>query len=131
MTICQSSEYVLSHPFTKRAIENFLEGNVKDLKFIFDLLQIDVYQETSKECTKAFKRNKEQNYPLVEEAIREVAPPDRLNIKLPIPLPKPKCIVVPMKVKKSRVKAIMVIVKIQLELDFTQKSNLENIKIAL
>lgn len=122
MTITQTSDYVLSHPFTKQAVQSYLQGNNKDLKFLFDLLQMDIYQETAKDCAKAFKRNKSQNYPLIEEAIREVEPPERLNTRLPIPPPKPICIVVPMKVTKPKVKPLVQAIKNQLELAFPQKN---------
>ena len=97
MTIGQNSDYVLSHPFTKRAIKSYLTGSHKDLKLILDLLQIDTYQEVAGLCTRAFKCNKKENYPQIEQAIREVSPPEKLNIKLPIPLP--ECIVITMKTK--------------------------------
>lgn len=118
MTIGQNSEYVLEHPFTKRAIKSYLNGNSKDFKFILDLLQIDVYQEVAGLCTKAFKCNKKENYPQIEEAIREVQPPTRLNVKLPIP--SPECIVVTMKTKSGNRQRI--INPFQLEIDFTKKA---------
>lgn len=120
MTIGQNSSYVLEHPFTKRAVENYLAGNPKDLKFLLDILQIDIYQEVSVLCTKAFKSNKKEKFPQIEQAIREVAPPERLSIKLPIPQPKPVCKVVPMKVKRHRVKIILIG---QLEILFPQKNH--------
>lgn len=119
MTISQNSQYVLEHPFTKRAVKAYLNGNSKDLKFIFDLLQIDVYQEVAGLCTKAFKTNKKENYPQIEEAIREVCPPDKLNVKLPIPIP--ECIVVHMKTKSGGHR-IKVINPLQLQFDFIKKA---------
>lgn len=114
MTISQNSDYVLEHPFTKAAVKAFLSGNPKDLKFIFEVLQIDVYQETAGLCTRAFRSNKRENYPQIEEAIREVEPPKRLSCKLPIP--PVECIVVKMKVKAKRINNPM-----QLCLDFTKR----------
>jgi hypothetical protein len=99
-TITQTSKYVLDHPFTKQACEKLLVGDTKDLKFILDLLQLDIYQETAINCAKAFKRHKLENYPIVESAIREVEPPLKLNTKLPTPPPRPACVVVPFKLKK-------------------------------
>lgn len=119
MTIAQNSQYVLEHPFTKRAVKAFANGNPKELKFIFDLLQIDVYQETASLCTRAFKSNKKENYPQIEEAIREVCPPERLNTKLPIP--PPECIVITMKTKIGRYRTIIINPQ-QLEIDFTKKA---------
>jgi hypothetical protein len=118
MTISQNTEYVLEHPFTKRALRSAINGNLKDLKFILDLLQIDTYQEVAALCTRAFKTNKKENYPQIEEAIREVPPPQRLNTKLPIPLP--ECIVVVMKSKNGG-NHKRVINPRQLEIDFTKK----------
>jgi hypothetical protein len=120
MTISLNSQYVLEHPFTKRAVKAFLSGNPKELKFIFDILQIDVYQETASLCTKAFKCNKKENYPQIEEAIREVAPPERLNTKLPIPIP--ECIVVTMKTLHGGHRKKIINPR-QLEIDFTKKGN--------
>jgi hypothetical protein len=119
MTISLNSQYVLEHPFTKRAVKAFLSGNPKELKFIFDLLQIDVYQETASLCTRAFKSNKKENYPQIEEAIREVSPPERLNTKLPIQIP--ECIVVTMKTKTGKHRTIIVNPQ-QLQIDFTKKA---------
>lgn len=119
MTISQNSDYVLEHPFTKRALRSAINGNLKDLKFIFDLLQIDTYQEVASLCTRAFKTNKKENYPQIEEAIREVEPPSRLNTKLPIPLP--ECIIVIMKTKNGG-NHKRVINPQQLEMDFTKKA---------
>lgn len=116
MTIGQNSNYVLEHPYTKRAVEEFLSGDIKSLKFLLDMLQLDMYQEVSTLCARAYRTNKKENYPTIEEAIREVAPPERLSIKLPIPLPKTACIVVPMQVKhvKRVHKAIAVIGQLEL-----------------
>lgn len=123
MTISQNSDYVLAHPFTKRAIMAACTGDFKDLKFILDILQIDIYQETASICTKAFKSNKKENYPQIEEAIREVSPPTRLNVKLPIP--EPECIVVSIKAKpKSNPHRILIKNPQQLEIDFSQKKPL-------
>lgn len=118
MTISQNSQYVLAHPFTRKAVKSFLSGNPKDLKFLLDLLQIDTYQEVACLCTKAFKSNKKENYPQIEEAIREVCPPVRLNIKLPIPAP--ECIVISMKANNGTHRKI-VINPMQLKIDFTKK----------
>lgn len=121
MTISQNSTYVLEHPFTKRAVRLFLNGNHKDLKFILDLLQIDTYQEVAGLCTKAFKSNKKENYPQIEEAIREVCPPERLNTRLPIPLP--ECIVVNMKTAHGGHRKV-ILNPFQLQIDFTKKEQL-------
>lgn len=121
MTITQNTEYVLAHPFTKRAIKSALSGDFKDLKFIFDVLQIDTYQETAALCTRAFRLNKKENFPQVEEAIREVPPPTRLNVKLPIPLP--ECIVITMKTKRGGHRMVLKN-PFQLEIDFVQKKPL-------
>jgi len=123
VTISQNSDYVLAHPFTKRALKSACAGDLKDLKFIFDLLQIDIYQETASLCTKAFRTNKKENYPQIEEAIREVSPPTRLNVKLPIP--PVECIVVSIK-KKAKTANPKIFIKNpwQLEIDFAQKKPL-------
>ena len=121
MTISQNSQYVLEHPFTKRAVRGFLAGNIKDLKLIFDLLQIDTYQETANLCTRAYKSNKKENYPQIEEAIREVCPPERLNTKLPIPTP--ECIIVTMKTKNGKHRTVVINPQ-QLQFDFIKKAAL-------
>jgi hypothetical protein len=121
MTISQNSQYVLEHPFTKRALKSACHGNLKDIKFIFDLLQIDTYQEVANLCTKAFKSKRGQNNPIIEEAIREVEPPTRLNIKLPIP--PPDCIVVTMKTVNGLHRK-RIFNPQQLEIDFTKKGDL-------
>jgi hypothetical protein len=121
MTISQTSEYVLEHPFTKKAIKEACQGNFKNIKFILDLLQIDTYQEVAGLCAKAFKSKRGQNNPIIEEAIREVEPPTKLNIRLPIP--PPECIVVVMKGKIGRYR-LRIINPYQLEIDFAQKKPL-------
>lgn len=125
MTISQTSQYVLEHPFTKKALKAALSGNTKDLRFIFDLLQIDIYQETASLCTRAYRSVKKENYPQIEQAIREVCPPERLNIKLPIP--QPECIVVNMLSHGKKKKVIFN--PYQLQLDFIKKE--QPIQIAL
>lgn len=124
MTITQNSNYVLSHPFTKVAVQKYLSGDIKDFKFLIDLLQIDIYQEVAISCTKAFKRYKGENYPLTESAIRDVEPPERLNIKLPIPIPQPECKVVPMPLKRVTKPKIVtqMIITSQLLIPFPQKT---------
>jgi len=125
MTISQNSNYVLEHPYLKAAVNSFLSGDHKQLKFILDSLQEDMYHKMLPLCAKAYKANKKENYPQVEQAILEVSPPDRLNIQLPIPLPTIECKIVPMiKHKKSRT---VVNAKGQLEFDFDEKRQLSRI----
>lgn len=126
MTISQNSNYVLEHPFLKAAINAFLSGEIKDLKFILDSLQEDMYHKMLPLCAKAYKANKKENYPQVEQAILEVSPPDRLNIHLPIPLPT-VCKVVPMRLVKQKKSQTVVNYKGQLEFDFNEKRQLSRI----
>lgn len=93
MTITQNTDYVLSHPFTRLAVAKATMGDVKDLKFVLDMLQIDTYQEVARMCAKAFRDMQGENNPVIQDAIREVPPPTRLNARLPIP----ECVVVVMK----------------------------------
>jgi|GEM_PF-4044301 hypothetical protein len=85
MTISANSKSILEHPFTKRAVEKFLAGDMADFKLILDILQIDTYQQTACTCVKAFRAVRGENTPVIEKAIREVEPPTRLNTTLPIP----------------------------------------------
>ena len=91
MTIGDNSNYALSHPYIKQAVEKYLTGDKHDLKLVFDMLQINVFQDTAERCTRAYRkrRHETENYPLLEEAIREVPPPTRLKVYFPIP-PLPK-----------------------------------------
>lgn len=102
MTINQNTAYILEHPFTKKAVKEFLSGKEKDLRFLIEIIQVDIYQEVAMCCARAFRANKKENYPDVEAAIRDVAPPTRLSCRLPIPLPDPICKVVKMKPKLVR-----------------------------
>ncbi len=118
MTISQNSGYVLEHPYTKKAARDFLSGDMAAMKFIFDLLQIDMYQETAVLCSKAYKLNKKENFPIVEAAIRDVAPPSRLNVRLPIPPPMEPCKVVPLSVVKKPKVPTRVAIQNQLSISF-------------
>ena len=131
MTISQNSEYAIEHPYTKKAVRDFIAGDITALKRIFDILQIDTYQEVAVLCTKAYKTNKKENFPVIEEAIRDVAPPSRLNLRLPIPPPQEVCIVVPMEVVKKPRPTITKCIVNQLALIFPEKTIKKAPKIAL
>ena len=118
MTISQNSEYALSHPFLKMAATEFLNGNKKELKTLLDTLQEDMYHKVLAQCVKSYKRFKNENYPIIEEAIRFTAPPENLNVQLRIPMPAPECKVVVMKAKKIR--SFLCTNCKQLEIEFKQ-----------
>lgn len=121
MDISQNSDYVLSHPYLREAVDNFRNGDVNTLKFIFVSLQEDMYHKMLVACNKSFKRFKHENFPIIEEEIKLTPSPDCLSIKLPIPLPKEACKIVPMKVKQGRTIRPRFIDAMQLEIDFTKK----------
>lgn len=104
MTITQNIAYIKSHPYyaLARTDESAMD------KLLFEVM-FHTYTVVAGNCARAFRCSKGMNTPQIVEAIREVAPPSNLDIRLPIPPPIeviPVCVVTELprtQVKKAKI----------------------------
>lgn len=87
MTIKNQVAAITEHPFFKQAVKAYLEGSDKDFKHIFSELMVHTWLTVAQDCGRAFRMNKWANHPEIYAAIKDVAPPTTLYLKLPIPMP--------------------------------------------
>lgn len=94
-TIKQTISYIKSHPFYREALrdESLME------KLLFDIM-FEVWQITAKNSVSAYRDTKRLNAPEIISALRDLEPPQNLDLRLPIPLveTEDECAVVPLKV---------------------------------
>lgn len=91
MTITKNAESILEHPYLKEAIEQFQQGNTKDMRHLLSELATHVYLTVASNCAKVYRGEvKNHNIPIVYGYIKDICPPTNLDIRLPIPPPKPK-----------------------------------------
>lgn len=85
MTINQQIEYILEHPFTKNAIQEYNNGNPDVLKQLLFEIHFHVFDKTALHCSKVYGVNKWNNTVVLKELIRHCEPPTNLSIVLSIP----------------------------------------------
>lgn len=85
MNIKKNTEYILQHPFTKKAIEEYIHGNPKMMETLIFEVQFHVFDKTAISCAQVYGMNKWSNSGVIKELIRNVEPPVNLSISLPIP----------------------------------------------
>ena len=85
MNIKQNTEYVMSHPYTKKAIEEYNKGNTKMLEQLIFEIHFHTFDKTALLCSKTYGLNKWNNTCAIKDMIRNVEPPNNLSISLSIP----------------------------------------------
>lgn len=85
MNIKKNVEYVMGHPFTKSAIEEYVQGDPSKLETLLFEIHFHVFDKTALLCSKTYGLNKWNNSGVIKEFIRNVEPPTNLSISLPIP----------------------------------------------
>lgn len=101
MTIQQNTAYILEHPGFRDAVERYHDGDCTGLIEILNNLQEDMYHKTLPWCIKTYRRFKWENAPVIEEAIRNVPPPENLCAALRIP--ESNCVVIKIPQSHSRI----------------------------
>lgn len=94
MTIGKNAEYILEHPFMRKAVLDFAAGDVLAMKQVLVTIQEDMYHRMLGSCVRSYKRAQGENSPVIVEEIRNTPPPDTLRAALPVP----ECLVVTLKV---------------------------------
>ena len=85
MNIKKNTEYILQHPFTKRAIEEYIHGDPRMMEQLIFEVQFHVFDKTAICCAQVYGLNKWNNSGVIKELIRNVEPPNNLSVSLPIP----------------------------------------------
>ena len=85
MTINQNTKYIISHPQTKAAIEEYNKGNTALLERLLFEVQFHAFDKTALLCSKVYGLNKWNNSGAIKDFIRNCDPPTNLAICLTIP----------------------------------------------
>jgi hypothetical protein len=85
MTINQNTKYILDHPQTKEAVEEYSKGNTKPLERLLFEIQFHVFDKTTLYCSKIYGLNKWNNSGVIKDFIRTAEPPTNLSIYLTTP----------------------------------------------
>lgn len=85
MTINQNTKYILAHPQTKEAIEEYNNGNTFPLEQLLFEIQFHTFDKTALLCSKVYGLNKWNNSGAIKDFIRHCEPPTNLSICLTIP----------------------------------------------
>lgn len=85
MNIKQNTEYILQHPYTKKAIEEYNNGDSKMLEQLIFEIQFHTFDKTALLCSQVYGVNKWNNTVVIKDLIRNCAPPTNLSILLTIP----------------------------------------------
>lgn len=85
MDIKKSTEYILQHPYTKKAIEEYVSGDSKMLEHLIFEIQFHTFDKTSLLCSKVYGLNKWNGSVAIKDILRNCPPPTNLSISLPIP----------------------------------------------
>ena len=85
MNIKKNTEYIINHPQTKLAIENYNNGDSKMLEQLIFEIQFHTFDKTALLCSQVYGINKWNNTCVIKDLIRNVEPPNNLSISLSIP----------------------------------------------
>ena len=75
----------MSHPFTKKAIEAYNNGDASMLEQLIFEIHFHTFDKTSLLCSKVYGLNKWNNAGAIKSLIRNIEPPNNLSISLQIP----------------------------------------------
>lgn len=85
MTINQQIESILKHPFFNFALQKFGSGDDKELRHLFFEIIFHTYEKTTLNSAKTYSRYRWLNTCDTLAEIRNTAPPENLDLRLPIP----------------------------------------------
>lgn len=85
MNIKKSTEYILQHPYTKKAIEEYVNGEPQMLEQLIFEIHFHTFDKTALLCSQIYGVNKWNNTCVIKELIRNAEPPTNLSISLSIP----------------------------------------------
>jgi hypothetical protein len=85
MNIKQNTKYILEHPYTKKAIDEYNNGDSTMLEHLIFEVQFHAFDKTALLCSKVYGLNKWNNTVVIKDIIRNVEPPENLSISLSIP----------------------------------------------
>lgn len=85
MNIKSNVDYILQHPYTKKALEEYGNGEDAMLKQLIFEIHFHVFDKTALLCSQVYGVNKWNNSGVIKDLIRNVEPPSNLSISLSIP----------------------------------------------
>jgi len=85
MNIKANTKYILEHPYTKKAIEQYNNGDSTMLEHLIFEVQFHAFDKTALLCSKVYGLNKWNNTVVIKDIIRNIEPPENLSISLSIP----------------------------------------------
>lgn len=85
MNIKQSVEYIMMHPYTKKAVEEYNNGNPDMLAQLIFEIHFHTFDKTAILCSQVFGLNRWNNTVVIKDLLRNVEPPKNLSISLSIP----------------------------------------------
>jgi hypothetical protein len=85
MNIKANTKYILEHPYTKRAIEEYNNGDSSMIEQLIFEVQFHTFDKTALLCAQTYGLNKWNNTCVIKDLIRNVEPPNNLSISLSIP----------------------------------------------
>jgi hypothetical protein len=83
MNIKKNCEYILGHPYTRRAAEEFIKGNTELMSHLLFEIHYHTFDKTALHCSKVYGLNKWNNSCAIKDILRSVEPPSNLSILLP------------------------------------------------
>ena len=85
MNIKANTKYILEHPYTKRAIEEYNNGDSSMIEQLIFEVQFHTFDKTALLRAQTYGLNKWNNTCVIKDLIRNVEPPNNLSISLSIP----------------------------------------------
>lgn len=85
MNIKSNTKYILEHPYTKKAIEEYNNGDSSMLEQLIFEIHFHTFDKTALLCSQVYGMNKWNNTCVIKDLIRNTEPPNNLSISLTIP----------------------------------------------
>jgi hypothetical protein len=83
MNIKANCEYIINHPYTKKAVEEYIKGNTELFAHLLFEIHYHTFDKTALHCSKVYGLNKWNNACVIKDILRSVEPPSNLSILLP------------------------------------------------
>jgi len=85
MNIKQNVAYIMEHPYTKKAIEEYNAGNKELVEQLLFEVHFHTFDKTALLCSQVYGVNRWNSTCVIKDLIRNVEPPKNLSIALTIP----------------------------------------------
>ena len=85
MNIKQNVAYIMEHPYLKKAIEEYNNGNKQMVEQLLFEVHFHVFDKTALLCSQVYGTNRWNGTVVIKDLIRNVEPPKNLSIALSIP----------------------------------------------